>query len=294
MGRKTMLLVCLCIFFLVSSSCALEVGWGKFGKRDSLKGITLNTGSMEYGIHLHQLEPVDKEEGKYRISGVGFNPSIGGSWTKGGWYSLDFLSLNLDKEPLFPAEFRLKFIERGQRKGFALSTEKDSGKVALEFTVRPLGRKLFLEIKTEPKKELECISITNTCFPGYLLRKEDNEKANRGFATATRMEKYKEIQAQPGKPRFTLDVRKEPWIFLFDDTMDPSIKPNFASSAVLYNPEEIQTAEVEIQYNARVKVYLNYPGDKRTIHLVYWDFLKQPNDTILKMLKEITVGGSQR
>jgi len=245
--------------------------------------ITLDGYKQRYFMqYTYCADPIHQKEGT-KILDVGsfgfWQPSAAGLFYR------KFLSILVNgREPVDYTPGKVRVWEEKGSASAEISWQDP--KVALKMTMKVLDgdRRLFLRFGIEPKEKIESLVLKFKGYPGGFQEATDADglKRDRYYRTAFHSAHVKTFgkgkeRTSDKSARLTLDVKRENWVVLGDDALDPE-KNDRGEGAVafLFLPEEISAAEVQVNsYDAFL--VLTYPPTSRAMHICIWGFGKRGN-----------------
>jgi len=210
----------------------------------------------------------------------------------GAWYECDFLSIHVDGKALDNIAAReINVVQQGQRGTVDWVWRTPSAETRARFVALPRDDKLYLEVSLRPRRPVHSLQLRLQCSPGDWRRTRAKE---RWLSTRKR-------HVRQGPQPVAIDTRDEPWIFYFEG----KVRSYFGTCAVLFLPEEVPRAEVQLGERVLTTAKVSPPAKRA--RLLLWSFppsYKRPEDAyaylkangkrLLDDLRKLDFDGSTR
>ncbi len=229
---------------------------------------TLYTGNVNYQL----FSMVKEKAGKSYIKSIGLLSSTNSRrFSKRGWWSGGFLTTRPDIFK-YPAEVKTTVS------GVEYSFFAPVGTIKLTFTADSQANKLFFQLQLPgPQKDL---NLQMMALPGDMLKKQA-AKRQRAAVTPKR-----NIIGNGTSVKYQL-AKDESWVYLYDTKNNPGEKGSFFSTcAVLFNPNEIASAELQLGgYSVHLRMRL--APDKKDFSFILWEFPGKDHFQCIKAMQEL-------
>jgi len=220
-----------------------------------------------------ELLPTVKEQKRPapRPSPEGLPPQLGAGpctfrLNSGAWYECDFLRICVNGKALDNvAAQEINVVQQGPRGIVDWVWRTASAETRARFVALPGDDKLYLEVSSGPRQPAQSLELRLQCSPGDWRRTRPKQ---RWFSTRKR-------HVRQGPRPVAIDTREGPWVFYFEG----KVRSFFGSCAVLFLPEEVPKAEVQL--GERVLTTASVSPPAKRIRLLLWSFppnYKGPED----------------
>lgn len=241
--------------------------------------IDLITGNVDYKLVIQTLQTPAQESLVQAIGLMARRPGL--HFSKRGWYSGGFMRIELDGADIFAAPATVEITAELVR--FVFATEPEA--TVVEFGSETQSEILFATVDWPAPQEGARISLTG--YPGE-FNKGEYDKNERWAVTAQREVMQGDAVGADGAEAVELEPAAEPWVFFYDRKNNPGEHTHQSTNAVLYNPDEVAAACVQVgKYS--VKATLDYPAGIDAAHLMLWEFPATDNQQALDYMKSLVV-----
>lgn len=300
MNGKQTLFVTICLTLMAISAFGAVTVTDTGDRKEAVRGHNYsrvdraisfnNNGQVPYVLrYVYINDPAYKTENPKAVLPWIGDPTAGtaGLGMSQPWYSRGFLGIEINGKLLtgtLAKEF--KIVEQGKRGICDVVWSPEWADIRARFASMPDDDKLYVEVSINPKVQVSSLKLRFACMPGQGLPKRDQ-----WISTAER-------SVQHGPAPIVLDTKKEPWVFYYDTQNTPT-----GACALLYAPEEVSGATVNISANATAYTFLSYPASARKMRFVLYSFptkyksrdeaflfLKENGSNIFESLKKFDFG----
>lgn len=230
----------------------------------------LNTGKLEYGLRYHVC--IDKSHAPDVATPEGyigmFAPSMG------NWYHNGFLYVSVnDRDIGLSRASAVRVPEQGERGMVDIIFPTPQGEARITFLALPGDERLMVRIGLAPaaQAEVKSLKVRTVCYPSGYIKDGD-----RWITTAERSVQQRHT--------IEIDPQKEWWIAYYDKVFDPARGKGEGSAAMLFLPEQIAKAKVEVGTYGIINTLEVAPG-LNEVRLIFWDFKGLPNDKAISRIR---------
>jgi len=175
------------------------------------------------------------------------------------WYGNGFLNIMVGNEMVGTAPIKaVRAAEEGERGVVQMDWERPEGTWRVTFLVLPRGKSLLCSVRYFPGKKPAEWSLRLVCYPGKTSR--DGERA---VTTAKRTAKQ--------EAKVELDPSKEWWVAYYDNVYDFGVSNSEGGGALIYAPEDVASARVEVSKYPVVTILKPKP-EAREVRMIFWDY----------------------
>ncbi len=238
--------------------------------------VNLDTGRVLYAIkYCACIDPAHKGRAAPLEGYIGMPRPTSCNWYHSGFL---FVRINgVDIGTFFLKSMRV--VESGERGAVDLFWDADPARVRVRFLALPGDDKLLCEIALQPKVEVKTFQIMARCYPSYFTAYH-GVRGRRTLVTVKR----KAHEGEKGPTKVEVEP-SENWLFVCDEVFDPAEGKGEGPCALLFLPEQVARARVELT-NYPVSIILEMRPEVRLARLAFWEFPRTGNVEALRRLRE--------
>jgi hypothetical protein len=256
-----------------------------FGSRMRLSSF-LGSYTLSYAIH-------EEPEGTFQPCQWHYGSGLGmPAPSERNWFSVGFIDVEVNGKSLGASKATFSSVKTEQGGEQLVGEWKGtSAAVTLTFNISKSGA-LVIDGAVEPRTDINSLRVILWCIPS--AGSKDFKDMDKWLTTASR-------DVQPSG-RVRLDPEKEDWILFYDKTYDPPHPEADGPCAVMFDPSQVSSVEVDpanpddgavltppagaLYTPYVITTLLNSPAECRKFRLVLWDLYAVENAEAVRYFKK--------
>lgn len=233
---------------------------------------TLNLGDQRYAVSYKAAYDESQPERAFPIEGyIGMPSPCSSNWYHGGFLFVILDGQDIGNTPISS----VTGAERGARGIVDMVWRHTLGDVRVRFLGGAGRDHLLCEVAVEPKQPLKSIAVKLRCYPSFFTSWHKRVGARRVQTPSSLIVEGK---------KFTASASTDWWAVYYDEVFDVAKGEGEGPCAMLLLPEEAG----DIRFapgDYAVETLIDYPPDRRRLHLAFWEFRGAANAEALERLQ---------
>lgn len=249
--------------------------------------VLMSNGAMSYDVALVETKRRNLDPENMTLNGLGLFPS------KRGWSGIgNLLVIKLDDEPLMPCPFKIGEMSSGDEGVLVLQGTGVKADARITFRTREQADNIFMSLHLMLKKRVTKVTLDMCAYPGEFSKTAVQKKLPLGKVNTVVLTAK---GLRPERRAGTLDLVKEPWVYLYDTNYDPAknrqVGGEMCACGILYNPMDMEAASFQKSPGAARLHFELAGGDEGaqvSTDFVLWEFMNS-NEIGLKTMQSIVL-----